>query len=81
MRTRATIHGCTSTWRLKVGSAAEQRAEIGRLTGLGARLADWDHYPADSGFVVLEDTEATSSASSTPATNPATQPDKPQLRQ
>jgi catechol 2,3-dioxygenase-like lactoylglutathione lyase family enzyme len=42
---------------LEVDSAAEQRAEIGRLTGLGARLADWDHYPADPGFVVLEDTE------------------------
>lgn len=42
---------------LEVDSAAEQQAEIVRLTGLGARLADWDHYPADPGYVVLDDTE------------------------
>lgn len=28
-----------------------------RLIGLGAQFADWAHYPADPGFVVLEDTE------------------------
>lgn len=36
--------------------AADQAAEIRRLTGLGARVVeDWPGYPDDSDFVVLED--------------------------
>jgi len=42
---------------LRVASAAEQQAEVERLTGLGAcRVVDWD-YPDDANFVVLTDTE------------------------
>jgi catechol 2,3-dioxygenase-like lactoylglutathione lyase family enzyme len=40
---------------LHVASAAEQTAETERLIGLGARRADWDLYPGDPDFVVLED--------------------------
>lgn len=36
-------------------TAEEQQAEVRRLTGLGARLADWDLYPPDPDFVVLAD--------------------------
>ncbi|WP_395576965.1 VOC family protein [Streptomyces sp. BK79] len=36
-------------------SAAEQRAEVRRLIGLGARAVDWDLYPPDPDFVVLAD--------------------------
>ena len=36
--------------------AADQAAEISRLTGLGARVVeDWPGYTDDSDFVVLED--------------------------
>ncbi len=41
---------------LRVASAAEQRAEVERLIGLGAQLADWE-YPDGANFVVLTDTE------------------------
>ena len=41
---------------LRVASAAEQQAEVGRLIGLGARRVDWD-YPDGATFVVLADTE------------------------
>jgi catechol 2,3-dioxygenase-like lactoylglutathione lyase family enzyme len=37
--------------------ADDQAAEIERLLGLGAREVDWDDYPADADWVVLEDTE------------------------
>ncbi|MFE1588033.1 VOC family protein [Streptomyces sp. NPDC058737] len=36
-------------------SAEEQRAEVRRLIGLGAREVDWDLYPPDPDFVVLAD--------------------------
>ncbi|WP_369213120.1 VOC family protein [Streptomyces flavofungini] len=36
-------------------TAEEQRAEVGRLTGLGARSVEWDLYPPDPDFVVLAD--------------------------
>ncbi|MEW1693058.1 VOC family protein [Streptomyces sp. NPDC091265] len=36
-------------------SAAEQQAEVRRLTGLGANVVDWDLYPAEPDFVVLAD--------------------------
>ncbi|MBU6536472.1 VOC family protein [Streptomyces sp. NPDC057245] len=36
-------------------SAQEQQAEVRRLTGLGARVVDWDLYPPDPDFVVLAD--------------------------
>ncbi|WP_394428367.1 VOC family protein [Streptomyces sp. SGAir0957] len=35
-------------------SAEEQRAEVERLVGLGARTVDWE-YPPDPDFVVLAD--------------------------
>lgn len=37
--------------------ADDQPAEIQRLLGLGAREVDWDGYPEDADYVVLEDTE------------------------
>ena len=37
--------------------AEDQAAEIERLLGLGAREVDWDGYPDDADWVVLEDTE------------------------
>ncbi|HEX5858700.1 MAG TPA: VOC family protein [Microbacterium sp.] len=37
--------------------ADDQSAEIQRLLGLGAREVDWDGYPEDADYVVLEDTE------------------------
>ena len=37
--------------------ADDQAAEIERLIGLGARHVDWDHYPPDADWIVLEDTE------------------------
>ena len=37
--------------------AEDQAAEIERLLGLGAREVDWDDYPDDADWVVLEDTE------------------------
>lgn len=42
---------------LYAGDAADQAAEVERLVGLGARRVDWDGYPEDADFVVLEDTE------------------------
>jgi catechol 2,3-dioxygenase-like lactoylglutathione lyase family enzyme len=42
---------------LHVADAAEQEAEVARLTSLGARLVDWDGYPDDPDFVVLADPE------------------------
>ncbi|KAA9111473.1 VOC family protein [Microbacterium rhizomatis] len=37
--------------------AEDQGAEIERLLALGAREVDWDGYPDDADYVVLEDTE------------------------
>jgi hypothetical protein len=37
--------------------ADDQQAEIRRLLSLGAREVDWDGYPEDADWVVLEDTE------------------------
>jgi Glyoxalase-like domain len=37
--------------------ADDQRAEIERLIGLGARHIDWDRYPPDADWITLEDTE------------------------
>jgi catechol 2,3-dioxygenase-like lactoylglutathione lyase family enzyme len=42
---------------LHVGSAAEQEAEAARLISIGAKRVDWDSYPEDPDFIVLEDTE------------------------
>ncbi len=35
--------------------AIDQKAEIKRLLELGAREVEWDSYPPDADFVVLED--------------------------
>lgn len=35
--------------------AQDQAAEVERLLGLGAGRVDWDRYPEDPDFVVLED--------------------------
>jgi catechol 2,3-dioxygenase-like lactoylglutathione lyase family enzyme len=35
----------------------EQEAEAARLVSLGARRVDWDSYPNDPDFIVLEDPE------------------------
>ena len=43
---------------LWVADAAEQRAEVERLVGLGATEVDWD-YPDDADFVVLADPDGT----------------------
>ena len=37
--------------------ADDQNAEIDRLLALGAREVDWDDYPEDADWVVLEDPE------------------------
>ena len=37
--------------------ADDQAAEIQRLLGLGASEVDWDGYPDDADYIVLEDTE------------------------
>lgn len=37
--------------------ADDQAGEVERLRALGARHVDWDGYPPDADFVVLEDTE------------------------
>ena len=37
--------------------AEDQTAEIERLLRLGAREVDWDAYPDDADWIVLEDTE------------------------
>jgi catechol 2,3-dioxygenase-like lactoylglutathione lyase family enzyme len=41
---------------LRTAGEAEQRAEVDRLVGLGARRVPWD-YPEGATFVVLEDPE------------------------
>jgi catechol 2,3-dioxygenase-like lactoylglutathione lyase family enzyme len=40
---------------LHVADASEQQAEVARLVSLGATRPDWDSYPDDPDFVVLED--------------------------
>ena len=40
---------------LQVADAAEQEAEAARLVSLGAKRVDWDSYPDDPDFIVLED--------------------------
>jgi catechol 2,3-dioxygenase-like lactoylglutathione lyase family enzyme len=42
---------------LHVADAREQEAEAARLVSLGARRVDWDSYPEDPDFIVLEDPE------------------------
>ena len=42
---------------LHVADVSEQEAEAARLISLGARRVDWDSYPKDPDFVVLEDPE------------------------
>ena len=42
---------------LHVADAGEQEAEAARLVSLGARRVDWDSYPEDPDFIVLEDPE------------------------
>jgi catechol 2,3-dioxygenase-like lactoylglutathione lyase family enzyme len=37
--------------------AEDQAAEVERLKSLGARAIDWDGYPDDADYIVLEDTE------------------------
>jgi len=40
---------------LHVADVGEQEAEAARLVSLGARRLDWDSYPKDPDFIVLED--------------------------
>jgi catechol 2,3-dioxygenase-like lactoylglutathione lyase family enzyme len=40
---------------LHVADVGEQEEEAARLISLGARRVDWDSYPEDPDFVVLED--------------------------
>ena len=40
---------------LHVTGADEQETEAARLVSLGARRIDWDRYPEDPDFIVLED--------------------------
>ncbi|MGH3165531.1 MAG: VOC family protein [Trebonia sp.] len=40
---------------LHVADVAEQETEAARLVSLGARRIDWDSYPEDPDFIVLED--------------------------
>jgi catechol 2,3-dioxygenase-like lactoylglutathione lyase family enzyme len=40
---------------LHVGDRGEQAAEAARLVSLGARRVDWDSYPENPDFIVLED--------------------------
>ena len=40
---------------LHVADISEQEAEAARLVSLGARRIDWDSYPQDPDFIVLED--------------------------
>lgn len=42
---------------LHVADVSEQEAEATRLIALGARRVDWDSYPDDPDFIVLEDPE------------------------
>ncbi|KSU76673.1 Glyoxalase-like domain-containing protein [Pseudarthrobacter enclensis] len=38
--------------------AEDQAAEVERLVSLGARRVDWDLYPDDPDFIVLEDPDS-----------------------
>lgn len=40
---------------LHAADAGEQESEAARLVSLGARRVDWDSYPEDPDFIVLED--------------------------
>lgn len=40
---------------LHVADLSEQETEAARLVSLGARRVDWDSYPEDPDFIVLED--------------------------
>jgi catechol 2,3-dioxygenase-like lactoylglutathione lyase family enzyme len=40
---------------LHVADVREQQSEAARLVSLGARRVDWDMYPEDPDFIVLED--------------------------
>lgn len=40
---------------LHVADAAEQETEAARLVSLGAQRVDWDRYPDDPDFIVMED--------------------------
>ncbi len=40
---------------LHAADASDQEAEAARLVSLGARRVDWDSYPEDPDFIVLED--------------------------
>jgi catechol 2,3-dioxygenase-like lactoylglutathione lyase family enzyme len=42
---------------LHAEDAGEQEAEAARLVSLGAKRVDWDSYPEDPDFIVLEDPE------------------------
>jgi hypothetical protein len=42
---------------LQAADAGEQEAEAARLVSLGAKRVDWDSYPEDPDFIVLEDPE------------------------
>lgn len=42
---------------LHVDSTADQESEAARLISLGARRPEWDRYPKNPDFIVLEDTE------------------------
>ena len=42
---------------LYAGDSADQAAEVARLVALGAARVDWDRYPEDPDFVVMEDPE------------------------
>ena len=42
---------------LHVADADELETEVARLVSLGARRAEWDSYPEDPDFIVLEDPE------------------------
>jgi catechol 2,3-dioxygenase-like lactoylglutathione lyase family enzyme len=42
---------------LHVANTDEQDAEVARLVAIGAARVDWDSYPDDPDFVVLEDPE------------------------
>jgi catechol 2,3-dioxygenase-like lactoylglutathione lyase family enzyme len=42
---------------LYAGDTADQAAEVERLVSLGAARVDWDLYPENPDFIVLEDPE------------------------
>jgi hypothetical protein len=42
---------------LGVHGMAEQQAAVERVSALGGRPVDWDQWPDDPDFVVVEDTE------------------------